>query len=118
MRKQSLRVLVVEDDALVRTGLALTLEDANLQVFEAGNAQEALALLEEVGDVDVVVTDVDMPGPINGLTLATLVHVDRPSTRIVVISGLPIHPSELPPGVTILQKPFTLGGLTDTVRGF
>lgn len=80
-------VLVVEDDALVRMMARDLLEDASFEVLEAVSADEALVLLECQPDIGVLFTDIDMPGSMNGLELASLVAERWPHIRLVVTSG-------------------------------
>ena len=62
-------VLVVEDEPLIRMDVAATFEEAGYKVYEAANADEAVGLLEEFADIHALVTDVDMPGSIDGRPL-------------------------------------------------
>jgi CheY-like chemotaxis protein len=67
-------VLLVEDEPIVRMIASDSLEEAGFDVVEASNAQEAMAILAARDDVGVLFTDVDMPGKLDGLALAGLVH--------------------------------------------
>ena len=67
-------ILLVEDEVLVRMVAADVLEDAGFTVLESTNAEEALTLLETRPDVQVLFTDVNMPGALDGLGLAQTVH--------------------------------------------
>ena len=67
-------ILLVEDEVLVRMVAADVLEDAGFTVLESTNAEEALRLLETRSDVQVLFTDVNMPGALDGLGLAQTVH--------------------------------------------
>jgi len=79
-------VLVVEDEALIRMLVAMEFEEAGYAVSEATNADEALSLLERT-DVDLVVTDVRMPGAKTGLEVAAWLRAHRPRTKVIVMSG-------------------------------
>ena len=81
-------VLLVEDQPLVRMLAADILEEAGFEVTEAATAPEALNHLERSDDVRVVFTDVDMPGGMNGLELARIVHARWPHIALVVTSGV------------------------------
>ena len=100
-------VLVVEDDALVRFDLAETLETAGYEIFEAGDATEAIAVLEANAEIRVVFTDIQMPGSMDGLALARYVRMRWPPTIIVVSSGrcLPAE-DEMPNGAFFIEKPY------------
>jgi CheY-like chemotaxis protein len=80
-------VLVVEDETLVRLFASDFLDEAGFKVFEAVNADEALAVLQARPDVQAIVTDIEMPGAMNGIALAKAVRERWPGVRIVIISG-------------------------------
>ncbi len=79
MSVQSPSILIVEDEAILRLQAVLIFEDAGFTVFEADNADTALRMLEAHRDVQVVFTDVQMPGPFDGLDLAREVHQRFPA---------------------------------------
>ncbi len=66
-------VLVVEDETLIRMTAADAIRDTGLEVFEAANAQQAIAILEERNDIGLLFTDIDMPGHMNGMELSFVV---------------------------------------------
>lgn len=78
-------VLVVEDELLVRMDIADYLIGDGFEVFEAGNAVDAIALLEANPHIQVLFTDIDMPGGMDGLMLAVAVRHRWPPIEIVVI---------------------------------
>jgi CheY-like chemotaxis protein len=80
-------VLVVEDEELVRLFAAETLREAGFEVLEAASADEALRVLEQRSDLKVMVTDVRMPGPVNGYFLAKRVRERWPYVEIILVSG-------------------------------
>jgi CheY-like chemotaxis protein len=82
-----LKVLVVEDDSLVRLCTAELLDEAGFEVVEASNAEEALRTLEHEDGVRVLFTDVDIPPGDNGLELARKVHRQWPEIGLVITSG-------------------------------
>lgn len=100
------KLLVVEDDGLIRLDLVDLLQEAGFDVIDAAHAEAALVLLETTSDVTALLTDIDMPGAINGIELARTVHQRWPDCRIVVISGR-YHPAAdvLPPATRFLIKP-------------
>lgn len=100
------RLLVVEDDGLIRLDLADMLSDLGCACAEAATADNAIKLLEKDTEFAAVLTDIDMPGSINGLGLANVAHRRWPDIRIIVISGR-YDPAEgvLPPGAVFLTKP-------------
>jgi len=107
MGNASVRILVVEDEALIRIATVAALEAAGYSVFEASGADEAISLLEADPEIHVVVTDVHMPGTMDGLRLAHYVRGRWPPIRLLVVSGVPggLH-SPLPDGALFLDKPF------------
>ncbi|TDK31237.1 response regulator [Rhizobium deserti] len=102
------RLLVVEDDGLIRLDLVDMLSDQGYVVDEASTADEALLVLGETGGFEAVLTDIDMPGTMSGLGLANLAFERWPSMKIVVISGR-YNPAAgvLPPGARFLAKPLS-----------
>src|SRR5258707_14671466 len=80
-------VLVVEDELLLRMRAVDIVEDAGFTPLEAVNADDALALLESRSDIDLLFTDIQMPGTMNGLKLAHAVHERWPSIKIILVSG-------------------------------
>ncbi|HWY62331.1 MAG TPA: response regulator [Rhizomicrobium sp.] len=86
-RENRQTVLVVEDEALIRMSTVALLEDAGLCVLEAANSAEALHILGQHGEISVLVTDVRMPGVMDGLALVSRVQRDHPIIRSVVVSA-------------------------------
>ena len=84
---QAVRILIVEDEVLIRSLLADELREAGLAVIEAGRANEALSYLESVGPVDLVFTDVQMPGSLNGQELARHLRNVFPLIPVILTSG-------------------------------
>jgi CheY-like chemotaxis protein len=80
-------VLVVEDEDIVRQYAVETLQEAGFEVLEAPAAEDALRLLEERHDLKVMVSDVRMPGPVNGYFLARKVRDRWPYVEIILVSG-------------------------------
>jgi two-component system cell cycle sensor histidine kinase/response regulator CckA len=112
------RVLLVEDEDIVRALLTEQLEHAGHEVVAAGTAAEALDLLA-AEHVDALVTDVGLPG-INGATLADTVRHRHPSVGVILISGYPgdlVGTSPSLAAVQLLQKPFTSRELQRALAG-
>ena len=98
-------VLVVDDEPLVRILTVQVLEEAGFRVKEAGSSEEALSRLDG-HQLAALVTDVDMPGPMDGRALAWRVRRLFPAAAIIVISGIITPDSdELPPNAKFLTKP-------------
>ena len=114
-------VLVVEDDAQVRLMIEVALTDEGFFVLEAATADDARVLLEANSDVRVLLTDVEMPGSIDGFTLAHAARAASPSMGVIVCSAR-IYPDEgaMPVGAQFLQKPVrpsTLVSLVSKLAG-
>lgn len=100
------KVLVVEDEALIRLTVIGVLEDAGFEVVEAGSADEALELLDE-HQIQLLFTDVQMPGKLSGVDLAKAVALRFPDVGIVVVSGrLAPEDIDLPPAALFFSKPY------------
>ncbi|WP_072397217.1 response regulator [Hyphomicrobium sp. CS1GBMeth3] len=80
-------ILVVEDDPILRFTLSMELSQAGFRVREAGNTEEAETVLSTGAPIDLVVTDIEMPGQRDGLALARTVRAFHPHMRVVVVSG-------------------------------
>jgi two-component system, response regulator PdtaR len=113
----TISVLVVEDEVLIRLSLVEDLGDAGFQVFEAGNANDALQLLNCNPKIQALFTDIDMPGLMNGLKLAELVSHSRPEIAILLTSGyLKVPKNDLPIQVPFLSKPYEIGRVVNHIR--
>jgi len=80
-------VLIVEDEVLVRLMMAEELRSAGYEVIEAANADEALDVLAHISPVSLIVSDIRMPGSMDGVKFARRVRSEYPETRIVLTSG-------------------------------
>jgi two-component sensor histidine kinase/CheY-like chemotaxis protein len=87
------KVLVVEDEMILRMRAVEIVEDAGFSPIEAVNADEAISILESRSDISLLFTDIQMPGSIDGLRLAHAVHDRWPSIKIILVSGR-ARPSE------------------------
>lgn len=101
-------LLIVEDDGLIRMDLVDMLTDAGFAVLDAGNADQALAILEREPSIAALMTDIDMPGSMNGLHLAQQTSQRWPDCKIIVISGR-YNPTQgsMPEGALFLSKPIS-----------
>ena len=111
-------VLIVEDDILVRLTIADYIRGAGYAVFEAANAAEAVAVFASGERVDVVFTDVQMPGVMDGLMLARWVQEHHPSVQVLVTSGKGDADisSGLMPDDAFYSKPYSLEAVADRIR--
>ena len=85
------RILVVEDEALIRFAMAEALRDLGASVVEAASADEAWQYLTAGGSVDLVFTDYRMPGSMTGGQLATRIRREYPSLVVIVTSAIHVH---------------------------
>jgi CheY-like chemotaxis protein len=110
-------VLIVEDEYLVRTGTRAAVEMAGFDVLEAGDADEAIAILSARNDVSLIFTDVHMPGSMDGLKLAHFVRDRWPPVKIVATSArVRITASDLPEGGRFLPKPYSAADIAATLH--
>lgn len=98
---------MVEDEPTVRSLAVDILAEAGFETAEASNAAQALELLKgPEQDIDVLFTDVRMPGSMDGLELASVAKRKHPQLRVIVTSGY-FDRKELPPGTTFIGKPWS-----------
>jgi PAS domain S-box-containing protein len=113
-------ILVVEDDALVREYVVAQLKSLGYRVTPAANAIEALSALDKDATIDILFTDVIMPGPMNGRQLADEAVRRMPSLKVVYTSGYTenaiVHQGRLDAGVVLLSKPYRKSDLARTIR--
>jgi CheY-like chemotaxis protein len=111
-------VLIAEDELLIRFALSDCLADRGFRVLEAGNASEAIDLLEAEPEIDLVFTDIRMPGAMNGIDLANWVHAHRPGLAVVLTSG-DARKAELAakikPEEPFIPKPYDLESVADRI---
>jgi CheY-like chemotaxis protein len=99
-------VLVVEDEMLLRMRVVDMVEDAGYVPVEAVDANEALIILQSRSDIVLMLTDVQMPGSMNGLQLAHAVHERWPPIKIILASGqLKLSGSDIPQDSRFFGKP-------------
>jgi nitrogen-specific signal transduction histidine kinase/CheY-like chemotaxis protein len=110
------RVLFVEDDPLVREAVTNGLEDAGFDVVVAASGDQALAMLGGGLDVDVVFSDIVMPGQVSGIDLAGLLRERRPGLPVVLATGYTDQRAAVP-GVQVLAKPYEIGQLVALLAG-
>ena len=110
-------MLVVEDEALLLFTIADDLRAAGFRVFEATSAPAALILLDALGSIDALFTDVDMPGGISGLQLAATVRERWPVAQILVTSGhVTLADRDLPAGGKFFAKPYPPAAIVTALR--
>jgi DNA-binding NtrC family response regulator len=112
-------ILTVEDEFLVGAYLGEVLEEAGYQVIAAANADEAIAILESRSDIQIVITDINMPGSMDGLKLAAAVRGRWPPIQIIIASGKGgPRTDEMPQGSHFMPKPYAADRILAAVRQF
>lgn len=107
-------VLLVDDEPVIRMVASQGLEDAGFQVIEADCAESALEILRMRADVGVLFTDVNMPGALDGLDLARLVHERWPAIQLVLTSGRGLS-VPVPDDGRFVAKPYSIKEMTEAV---
>ncbi|CAN5141294.1 hypothetical protein BH09PSE2_BH09PSE2_25240 [soil metagenome] len=102
-------VLVVEDELMLRMRAVDIVEDAGFTPLEAINADEAIRILETRDDVSVLFTDIQMPGSMDGLRLAHVVHARWPHIKIMLVSGqIAVTEADKPEDSKFFPKPLEI----------
>ena len=113
-------ILVVEDDKLVRRYVLTQIESLGYKTLEAGNAAEALEIIDRNDGIDLLFTDVIMPGPMNGRQLVDAALLRRPGLKTLFTSGYTenaiVHHGRLDTGVLLLAKPYRKSELARMIR--
>ena len=110
-------VLVVEDEPLIRLLVIDILSEAGFEVFEAQDPAEALTVLKSDEHIDVLLTDVRMPGSMDGLKLAAAVRDRWPPVKIIVTSGArTIEITDMPDGSVFFSKPYAHLAVIQSMR--
>jgi CheY-like chemotaxis protein len=109
--------LIVEDHPFIGMVASDILRESGFETFHAYDASDATAVLEEHPEIEVVVTEVQLPGEITGIELCRRLSQQRPNLRLVVTAASPEqHLSAVPDGTRMLRKPYASGELK-TVAG-
>lgn len=113
-------ILVVEDDEMVLQYVSTQLSMLGYRVIQATNGLDAMRVINERDDIDLLFTDVVMPGGIDGSELARQARERRPDLKVLYTSGYTqnaiVHHGRLDPGVLLLSKPYTRNDLAHRVR--
>ena len=108
----AIRILLVEDEGLLRLIAAETLRDEGFEVVEARNGDEAAKLLDGPDGFDALFTDVQMPGMLDGVDVAMHLRQQHPATPVLVVSGGAAHLASrlggLEPPAVFINKPYRL----------
>ncbi|MCQ8239780.1 response regulator [Rhizosaccharibacter radicis] len=109
------RVLIVEDEFLIRMTLSEVLTEEGFEVVEAADSAEALAALEREAHLDAMLTDIQLPGGLDGHHLAARARQTRPDMPVVFMSGRP-EPGPLGPRDLQISKPYSPMAVAATLR--
>ncbi|AEG07671.1 response regulator [Sinorhizobium meliloti] len=116
MRNGKPVILVVEDSALIRMGAVDLVLHAGYEALEACDADAAIRILEARNDIDLVFTDVQMPGTMDGIKLSHYIRDRWPPVKLIVASGATIlEESLLPSGGQFFSKPYDYHTITDAM---
>jgi len=117
MTQKGIKVVVVEDEAIVRLDIAMSLEAEGFIVLEASNADEAINILNAHSEIRLMFTDIDMPGSMDGLKLASTVRDRWPPIKIIVASGhRQLSDDLLPVEGKFFSKPYDHARVIATMR--
>ena len=119
--KKSAVVLVVEDELPIRMVIADVLSDLGYTVLEAGDGRSGLKILEAGTLIDLLITDVGLPGGMNGRQLADAARQRRPDLNVLFITGYAENAAVgnglVAQGMQVMTKPFTLDALAARIQG-
>ena len=108
-------LLVVEDEALVRQLIVLELEDAGYDVVEAETGEDALAALRRYPDIQLLFTDIRLPGPLCGWDIAERARAMRPELPVIYATGFS-GDLRLVPGSEFMRKPYKPAAVIECMR--
>jgi CheY-like chemotaxis protein len=112
-------VLVVEDDGFLQLAALDLVETAGFVGIVASNADEAIAILEARDDVRIVMTDVEMPGSMDGLKLSHFIRNRWPPVHLIIVSGRAmLSESQIPSGTKFFSKPYDDGAIVAQLKKF
>jgi CheY-like chemotaxis protein len=111
---------VIDDEESIRTLMADVLEETGYRVLTASNGPDGLAILQSAARIDLLITDVGLPGGLNGRQVADGARSLRPNLKVLFVTGYAenavIGSGHLDPGMEVITKPFVLSALASRVR--
>jgi two-component system, response regulator PdtaR len=112
-------ILIVEDEVLAGEYLEFVLQKAGYEVVNTASAEEAIAVLEHRRDISLIITDINLPGLMNGLKLAAAVKDRWPPINIIIVTGYSAPESdEIPAGSLFVAKPYDAQKMVAAVHHF
>jgi CheY-like chemotaxis protein len=119
LEKESVKVLVVEDELFCRIHAVNLVEEAGYEAIEATNADDAIRILEARKDIRIVFTDINMPGSMDGLKLSHAIRTRWPPIELILTSGyFAVNDADLPERSRFFAKPYADEQLIGTLRHF
>jgi CheY-like chemotaxis protein len=113
-------VLVVDDEPTIRMLIGDTLSELGYQAIEVGDAASGLKVLDSDAEIDLVITDVGLPGGMNGKQMADIARTKRPGLKVLFITGYAenaaVANGHLEPGMQVMSKPFAMDQLAARIR--
>ncbi len=110
------RIMIVEDEFLIRATLVEVLEDEGYEVIAAESGEEALELLRSDGGIALMMTDMQLGGDMDGLTLASAARGVRGGMPVIFMTGRPDRVPSLNPAIeAMVSKPYTSSEITGAI---
>ena len=113
-------VLVIDDEPTVRMLVAEVLSEAGYTVLQAQDGPSGMRILQSNARIDLLITDVGLPGGMNGRQVADAARVTRPALKVLFVTGFAENAAfgngHLPPGMTLITKPFLVVELAGKVN--
>ena len=114
--RETATLLVVEDELLIRLDMVSLLEQRGFAVLQAANADEAIEILTRNSEIRGVLSDIDMPGSMNGIALVNVISKRWPPCRLILVSGMRAPRAEdLPERTYFIPKPVSAAVLDRTL---
>ena len=109
-------VLVVEDEPLILDMISQELAEQGFAVLEAETGEAALSIIESGQTVDVLLTDMGLPGELDGWRLAATAREAKPELPVIYVTGYTVDREAAVPGSVFLKKPYRPSAITETIR--
>lgn len=109
-------ILLVEDEALVRQMIGMELEDTGFHIIEAADGREAVAVLQSEQPVDLLFTDIRMPGGIDGWQLGEQARALKADLPVIYATGYTDDAPRLVPGALLFKKPYKIEAVIEAMK--
>lgn len=118
--KKKTTVLVVEDEPMIRSVISEMLKELGYKVLEAGDSTTGLEILQSDAHIDLLISDVGLPGGLNGRQMADAGRIERPALNVLFLTGYAedatIRHGHLAPGMQVMTKPFDMQSLISRIK--